>query len=142
FSAQMFSLRREQGRFAELGPAMVQVPEAASRPVYACARALVHAELGARDLAREELERLAAHDFDDLRRDTEWLLSVVYLADVCAFLGDAARAARLYALLRPLAGRAFVLGNAFGCMGAIDRNLGQLAAVMGRWDDGVRHFEA
>jgi hypothetical protein len=34
------------------------------------------------------------------------------------------------------------MGNGSGCTGAIDRNLGELATVMARWDDAVGHFEA
>jgi tetratricopeptide (TPR) repeat protein len=62
------------------------------------------------------------------------------LAEVCAALGDAARAAELYALLLPYAGRIVVVNRGDACQGAVSRYLGLLAATMGRGAEADRHF--
>jgi DNA-binding NarL/FixJ family response regulator len=66
---------------------------------------------------------------------------ITYLAEVCAFLQDAPRAATLYRLLRPYAGRNVIVGGAVACYGAASRYLGMLAATMRRWDDAEQHFQ-
>src|SRR5262249_52427780 len=81
------------------------------------------------------------YDFTDLPRDALWMASMTYLADVCTFLGDTARAAILYQLLLPYAARTVVIGNAVACYGAMSRYLGALATTMGNWDAAARHFE-
>ena len=111
FGMQMFTLRREQGRLHELAPVVrhfVQQHGAAStwRP----GLALIYSELGREREARAAFEQLAAHDFADLPQDSLWLTCVAYLAEVCAFLGDARRAATLYRLLLPYNGYTVVVG--------------------------------
>ena len=66
---------------------------------------------------------------------------LAYLADVCTFLGDRARAATLYQLLQPYAGHTVVIGHAAACYGAMSRYLGALATTLERWDEAARHFE-
>jgi DNA-binding CsgD family transcriptional regulator len=138
----MYTLRREQGRLNEVEPALrhfmrQQGPAAAWRP----GLALLYSELERREEARAEFEHLARHDFADLPRDSLWMACMAYLTDVCAFLGDAARAATLYQLLLPYAGRTVVIGNATACYGAVSRYLGMLAATMERWEEAAQHFE-
>ena len=64
------------------------------------------------------------------------------LADTCAFLGDARRAAELRDLLLPYAGRNVVIVEGWACFGSADRPLGVLASTIGLWDDAEAHFEA
>jgi tetratricopeptide (TPR) repeat protein len=142
FGLQMFTLRREQGRLKEVEPAVrffvTQNPAAATwRP----GLALIYSELGRTDEARTEFENLARNDFADLPRDSMWMGCMTYLTDVCTFLGDKERAAILYEILLPFAGRNVVVGAAVVCHGALSRYLGALAATMERWDEAARHFE-
>jgi hypothetical protein len=93
----MFALRREQGRLKEIEPVVRQFVEqnsaaAAWRP----GLAVICSELGLRADARAEFESLAQHDFAELPRDALWMGTMTYLADVCTFLGDRARAGTLY----------------------------------------------
>jgi tetratricopeptide (TPR) repeat protein len=137
----MFTLRREQGRLRELEAAVrffvqQQTAAAAWRP----ALALIYSELGRTPDARAEFENLAQHDFADLPRDSLWMGTMTYLADVCTFLGDRARADTLYRILFPFAGRNVVIGLAV-CYGALSRYLGALATTLERWDEAARHFE-
>jgi predicted ATPase/class 3 adenylate cyclase/DNA-binding CsgD family transcriptional regulator len=142
FGLLMYTLRREQGRLHEVEPALrhfmrQQGAAAAWRP----GLALLYSELGRRREAQAEFEHLARHDFADLPRDSLWMACMTYLTDVCAFLGDTARAATLYQLLLPYAGRTVVIGNATACYGAVSRYLGLLAATMERWEEAAQHFE-
>ncbi len=139
---QVFTLRREQGRLKELGPVLTHFMRTASATsVWGPGLAVLYVELDQLDKARAEFERLAARDFDDLPRDGRWATCLAYLAEVCAALNDAGRAAMLYRLLLPYADRALVLGGGFVCSGSSGRHLGMLAAAMSDWSAAERHFE-
>jgi DNA-binding CsgD family transcriptional regulator len=143
YGLQMFSVRREQGRLAELAPVVAyfvqHTPAAATwRP----GLALVYAELGRADAARAEFEAVAANGFEPVPRDARWVTCMAYLAEVCAFLGDAERAAVLYPELAPFEGRNLLSPPSVACFGAASRHLGLLAATMKRWPDAERHFDA
>jgi tetratricopeptide (TPR) repeat protein len=64
-----------------------------------------------------------------------------YMVDICSFLGDRARAEKLYEILLPFAALNVIVSNAAACYGALSRYLGALAATLERWDDAARHFE-
>jgi len=142
FGVQMFTLRREQGRLREVEPLLrhfVRTPEGAHawRP----GLALIYAELGRTEEAAAEFEQLARLQFADIPRDANWLVCLSYLADVGAFLGDAARARTLYELLLPFKEINVLIAMGSASYGSASRYLGALATVMARWDDAERHFE-
>jgi len=142
FGMQMFTLRREQGRLRELEPALgTFVSEHAAASTWRPGLALLYAELGHEQDARTEFENLTSHDFAGIARDALWTTCMTYLAEVCAALGDASRAATLYQLLLPYAERNIVSGGGVICCGSASRYLGLLAATMSRWDDAERHFD-
>ncbi len=139
---QIFTLRRDQGRLAALQPVVSAfLRQRAAVSVWRPGLALLHLELGHRDKARAEFETLAAGDLTSIPRDGRWLYCMVYLSEVCAGLGDAGRAAALYQLLLPYAGRNIVLGAGIACGGSADRYLGLLCAAMARWPEAQAHFE-
>lgn len=143
YGVQMFTLRRDQGRLAELGAAVKHIAEdAAGAPLWRPGLALVYAELGHREEARREFERVAAGGFDALPRDGVRTASLAYLAQVCATLGDTERARALYALLLPSAGCNLLAGTTTACVGAADMLLGMLAATQQHWDVAEAHFRA
>ena len=137
---QLFALRREQGRLAEQEPAArLAGARYPGSPVPQTFLALVCVAIGQLDDARTAFDAVAAADFEDLRR--EHRLGVLpYLSEVCAALGDAPRAALLYALLLPLAERVmpYSVSVAFG-VGA--HWLALLADTMGRADAARAHAE-
>jgi DNA-binding CsgD family transcriptional regulator len=142
FGVQMFTLSREQGRLQEVAPivkSFVQrYPEASTwRP----GLAVIYSELALEQEAHAEFEQLAANDFADIPRDARWVMCMAYLAEVCAFLGDARRAATLYRFLTPHDGYNLLVGPTAACFGVAVRYLGLLAATMRRWDEAQRHFE-
>ena len=143
FGLQMFTIRREQGRLREVEPAVrffVQQNPAAL--TWQPGLAVVYSELGLEQEAREMFERLAANDFAAIPRDAMWMTSMTYLAEVCAFLGDARRAAMLYQRLLPYAEHNVIVGLAIACTGAAARHLGMLATTMSRWAEAEQHFQA
>jgi DNA-binding SARP family transcriptional activator/tetratricopeptide (TPR) repeat protein len=139
YAQSIFNIRREQGRLAEVEPAVRRFVELYPRLVaWRAALALLLVELGREDEARAEFEALA--DLDDLPRDANWLIGVTLLAEVCGALGDSVRAEPLYALLEPYAGRNVVVGRAATSNGSASRLLGILAAAMGSWELAEGHF--
>ena len=136
FGLQMFTLRREQGRLKEVEPAIrVFVQQHSAAAAWRPGLAVIYSELGRTADARAEFENLAQHDFADLPRDALWMGCMTYLADVCTFLEDKVRAATLYKILLPFAGRNVVIGNGESCCGALSRYLGALATP---WRGGKR----
>ncbi len=142
YAIQVLAIRRDQGRMAELEQATRRmVAENPRRPAWRAALANLLCEEGRLDEAREEFERLAAHDFEDVPKDLDWMISMTLLSDVCADLGDADRAALLYDKLEPYAGVNVVIGLAAVCLGSAASFLGKLAATMGREEQAAAHFE-
>ncbi len=141
FGLHMLALRREQGRLQEIeGQLKSFVERYPAVPGWRCALAYVYSELGRESEARAELERLAVNDFADVPRDIVWLPAMAVVSESCAFLRDADRAATLYSLLLPYAGRTVTAGSLL-CIGSASRHLGLLAATMSRWEEAERHFE-
>ena len=142
YGLQMFTVRREQGRLAELAPVVAHFVRHNAASTWRPGLALVYSELGLAAEARAELEAIAAEGFESVPQDGRWVTSMAYLAEVCAFLGDAERAATLYRLLLPFEGRNFMAPPNVACFGAASRYLGILSATMKRWPEAERHFEA
>lgn len=142
FGVQMFVLRGEQGRLLELEDGVKTfVDRYPTTPGWRAGLAYVYSELGRTIEARREFEHLAAKGLQAMPHDPDWLITVVLLAQVSAFLGDTERASELYDLLLPYSGRNVVLADMAASLGSASRSLGTLAATMGRWNDATRHFE-
>jgi tetratricopeptide (TPR) repeat protein len=142
YGMQMFTIRREQGRLAEIAPLlkrfMEENPEnAAWRP----GLMLVASDLGFAQQARKTFDSLAAGDFT-VPVDTTRTITLSYLAEVCCGLGDRNNAERLYELLLPYRDLAVVVGQSTVCCGAAARYLGMLAATMRDWSAAEAHFES
>src|SRR4051794_8805483 len=133
YGIQMFGIRREQGRLAELAPAVRSLAASDRAAAWRPGLAALMAELGMVQEARAELDRIRADGLDTLR-PALWLASLTYLADVCAAVADAEMAALVYAELLPHSGSSAMIGHAVACYGAADRYLGKLAVVVGDRD--------
>ncbi len=141
YGIQMFGIRREQGRLAELAPAVRALAVSDSSAAWRPGLAALMAELGMIREARAELDRIRAEGLDTLR-PALWLASLTYLADVCSTVGDAGMAKLVYAELLPHSGSSVMIGHAVACYGAADRYLGMLAATFGDRERAGAHFEA
>ena len=77
----------------------------------------------------------------DIVQDGDWMIAMILLSDVCARLGDSARAGLLYKRMLPYARTNVVIGLAAVCLGSAATSLGMLAATAGRRREAVEHFE-
>jgi DNA-binding SARP family transcriptional activator len=139
---KLWMLRRHQARLPEVKDAIegcvVEFPERG--PICRSILAHLNAELGDLEEARRLFDALAADNFANVPMTSDRLVNLGLLADVAAMLNDARHAERLYELLFPAAAcNAVDLPEIF--TGAVARNLGVLAAMMGRWAEAERHFE-
>jgi DNA-binding SARP family transcriptional activator len=108
-------------------------------PAYRGSYAWALAGLGKTQQARSELDAAMAfpHAFD-----ANWLSLQAECAEAAVLLDDPTHAPVLYERLAPYAGRPATAGRAAWSSGAIDRQLGGLAALLGHKSDAVRHLEA
>ena len=140
-AGELHPVRFEQGRFAEVEPVLRQLIE--RQPMirtHRYALAWVLSELGREDDARRELDALAANGaLANLRSERWWNLSVIYLADLCANLGDTARAAEVYEVLLNVEDTIVSRLTAV-CYGSTSYYLGRVANAMGKSDEAERHF--
>ncbi|HSR94300.1 MAG TPA: AAA family ATPase [Solirubrobacterales bacterium] len=141
YGIQMFGIRREQGRLAELAPAVRILAGGVEREgPWRPGLVAVLAELGMEAEARRELSKLASEGIEGFQASL-WLATLAYLSDACAALGDEEMAAILYPKLEPLTGTNVMIGHLVACYGSADRYLGMLAATLGEPERAEDHFE-
>jgi DNA-binding SARP family transcriptional activator/tetratricopeptide (TPR) repeat protein len=107
-------------------------------PAYRGSYAWALAGLGKTQRARSELDAAMAfpHAFD-----ANWLSLQAECAEAAVLLDDPTHAPVLYERLAPYAGRPATAGRAAWSSGAVDRQLGGLAALLGHQTDAVRHLK-
>ncbi|MDW5596422.1 AAA family ATPase [Conexibacter stalactiti] len=141
YGIQMFSIRREQGRLAELAPAVrILAGQSEREGLWRPGLVAVLAALGMEREARRELARIAGDGIGHFRASL-WTATLAYLADAASMLGDERTAALVYPELEPLAGANVMIGHLVSCYGAADRYLGMLAATLGEHERAADHFE-
>lgn len=138
---QMFTIRREQGRLAEVAPLVKRfVRENPDNAVWRPGLMLIASDLGFEAQARRSFDMMAETDFA-LPLDSKRAVTLAYLAEVCVKLGDSRRAEEIRELLLPHRDLAIVVPIHAICCGAAARYLGMLSATMGDWPSAERHFE-
>jgi tetratricopeptide (TPR) repeat protein len=141
-SLQLYVLRREQGRLDEIADLVRRaVASNPTYPIWRCVQTNMLSELGASDEAESELRALAATRFDGLPFDEEWIVSLCFLAEASASLGDAESAAILSGLLMPYADRVATSYPEIS-LGPVSRFLGVLESATGRLNVAVEHYRA
>ena len=141
YGVQMFSIRREQGRLAEVAQVMKRfIDENPDQTTWLPGFALIATELGFEEPARRRLRELAETGFE-MPRDAKRSTSLSYVAEAAARLGDAEAAARLYELMSVYQHMTITAGIVTVCYGAASRYLGMLAATLGEFDKAEAHFE-
>jgi DNA-binding CsgD family transcriptional regulator/tetratricopeptide (TPR) repeat protein len=141
---QIFAIRREQGRLAEVADELRAIArQFPSQEPWQCLMPLLDCELDNAAEARSALERIFAEMFQGLRSlDTTSMTAALLFAQVCAHLGDRTRADALYDLLLPYSGNTPPTHPPFCvCTGPVSRYLGLLAATLGRWAEAATHFD-
>jgi class 3 adenylate cyclase/tetratricopeptide (TPR) repeat protein/ABC-type transport system involved in cytochrome c biogenesis ATPase subunit len=141
YGMQMFTIRREQGRLAEIAPVIRHlVQESSASAAWRPGFALIACDLGFKDAAAKVFLELAAGGFSfpqDAMRST----TLAYLAEICFALQDRPRAETLYGLLEPYSHMTITTGVATVCYGSAGRYLGQLASVLDAWSEAEQHYE-
>jgi DNA-binding CsgD family transcriptional regulator/tetratricopeptide (TPR) repeat protein len=141
YGVQMFGIRREQGRLAELGPAVrVLAGGRGHAGPWRPGLAALLADLGMESEARRELRQVESEGIEGYRASL-WLATLTYLTDASSTLDDEAIAALVYPELEPFAGTNVMIGHLVACYGSADRYLGMLAATLGERDRAEEHFE-
>lgn len=141
YGIQMFGVRREQGRLAELAPVIrILAADHRDHGPWRPGLAAMLAELGMEQQVRRELDSVRNEGLAPLR-ESLWLASLTYLTDAATAVGHTEVAALVYPALAPLAGTNIMIGHGVACYGAADRYLGMLAATLGDTDTAARHFE-
>ncbi len=142
YAIQVFLLRREQGRLDELlGPAREFAATLPAVPAWRAVFAWLLGELGQTEEALATFDLLAADGFRQLPRDGNWIAALCVLTELCVHVGDAGRAESLYTLLLPFGDLNVTVALAIGCLGSAERYLGLLAAISGRPERAIAHFE-
>jgi tetratricopeptide (TPR) repeat protein len=138
---QLYLLRREQGRLAEIEEFVRRaVHEYPTYPIWRCVEAQMAACLGDAATARATLDELATDRFAGVPYDEQWLVDLGLLAETAIALGDTGNVSVLYELLLPYPDRIAVAYPEIST-GSVARDLGLLATALERWDDATAHFE-
>jgi eukaryotic-like serine/threonine-protein kinase len=138
---QMIQIRSMQDRADELLPAVRELAERfPGIPAWRVGKVTLAARAGDFELARRELDRFAADDFEVLPRDVNWFAGMSLMGEAIAMVGAREHAERVYEHLLPYEGLVIVVARAAAVNGPVDRVLGLLAQTMGRLDDAERHL--
>ena len=142
YGVQMFTIRREQGRLAEVAPLLKRfVDNNPGETVWRPGLTVMASDLGYFDMAKHNFDAIADADFR-LPMDAKRSATLSYLAEACVALGDMRRAETLYELLFPYRKVNITIGIGTICCGAAARFLGMLATLMEDWEVAEEHFEA
>jgi tetratricopeptide (TPR) repeat protein len=138
FAGVMLVLRSFQGRTDEVAQPWRDLIAGHPDKAAASSVAWIEAQLGNREEARRLFDSIAPEHYAAGTWNIR-LVTHVFLAETCAFVGDAQRAQELYAWLCTYDGQ-WTLWAEGVSLGPIAFQLGLLARTMGRLDDAVRHF--
>ncbi len=141
YGIQMFTIRREQGRLAEVAPVVKRFVDGnPDGKAWLPGFALIAADLGFEGPARRRLRDLAETGFE-MPFDAKRSASLSYVAEAAAMLGECDAAADLYELMSVYQHMTITAGVVAVCYGAASRYLGMLAATLGEFDRAEAHFE-
>nr|WP_246257641.1 AAA family ATPase [Pararobbsia alpina] len=141
YGMQMFTIRREQGRLAEVAPLLKRfVDEHPEDATWRPGLMLIASDLGFEAQARNNLDRLAESD-SSIPVDSKRLVTLTYLAEVAARLRETKHAELIYSLLLPYRDQVVTVPAVTLCCGSVARYLGMLAGAIGDWSAAEEHFE-
>jgi DNA-binding SARP family transcriptional activator/tetratricopeptide (TPR) repeat protein len=140
--AQLFHLRREQGRLNELESVSRQaiVTQAHVGTTWRIALATILVEDGRTDEARPMLDELVADDLAQLRIDLLRPIELRELAEQAAALDAIDAAAALDRHLDAIVGDVLLLGTGHLCAGPTAFARGLVARTLGRTDEAIEHL--
>ncbi len=138
FGAQMIMVNLWRGTLSALVPLIEQaVADNPGLPVFVAALALAHAEADRTDETRRLLEGFAAMNFE-LPLDTTWLTGMIAYGDAAIECRDPRFAGPVFEQLAPFADQ--WLYTDVATSGPISRSLGDLCAILGRYEEAEGYF--
>ncbi len=141
YGIQMFTIRREQNRLAEVAGLFKRfVDEAPEGAAWEPGFALLASDLGYEAPARRILSRFAGRSFA-LPFDAMRSATLSYFAEVAIRLKDRAAAGQIYQLLLHYQHMTITVGMSVVCYGAAGRFLGRLADLLDDQQTAATHFE-
>ncbi|MGF6789683.1 AAA family ATPase [Paraburkholderia sp. 35.1] len=141
YGMQMFTIRREQGRLAEVAPVFQRfVNDHPTDTVWRPGLMLIWSDLGFDVQARDGLDQMELTE-SAIPVDSKRLITLTYLAEVAVRLQEQKQAARIYELLEPFKDQVVTVPAFTLCCGSTARYLGMLASVLGDWTAAHNYFE-
>jgi tetratricopeptide (TPR) repeat protein len=104
-------------------------------------QAVLASEIDQRDEARRLLAQARTRGFDTIPKNEAWTVTLNLFSMAAAQLDDKSSAGDLLELLEPTKDLMGCVGFAIASWGAQARTIGQLAMVLGRFDQAVKMFE-
>jgi len=135
-------LRRwEENRLEEILPALnLLISDNPTIIAWRCVLAFCLSELAHRE-AREVFESLVDFGFVNIPQNETWSIAMSMLSIASDNAGDSERANDLYELLLPGKMHFIIVGYGVMSFGSRARELGNLASLMGRFEEAEEHFE-
>ncbi len=131
YAVQLYAIRREQGRLNEMESIFRRfVQHHDAIPAWRCGYAIILIETGRIDNARIVFNTLKASDFEDIPKDSNWLLAMAILAELCSLFGEKYSAKIIYEKALPYEDNIIVFGNTALCYGSMALYLGLLASTL------------
>jgi tetratricopeptide (TPR) repeat protein len=84
---------------------------------------------------------MAKHELKDIPQNETWAIAIFMLCNACLNLRDAESASQLYDLYLPGEMHFTIVGYGVMYWGSRARELGNLASLMGRFDEAEEHLE-
>jgi class 3 adenylate cyclase/tetratricopeptide (TPR) repeat protein len=139
YAAQLFEVRRAQGRLGEIIDVLGRmVLENSDIAAFRAGMAAALCDLDRLDEVRQLLEDDFADGFARYPFDISWSSSMLYLSEACNQLGAREPASALAELIEPW--RHQVAYTSITCGGSLARGLGLAHVTCGRHDEAVRAF--
>jgi len=141
-AVQLGHIRRHYGRGDEIIDRLRAVVEAAPHiPAWSAAFAYSCCETDRVAEARAVFAAMRERGLE-LSVTVEWVASMYFLGEVCAYLQDAEAAAVLYPQLLPVADQVGTVVILVQCYASLHFPAALLASCLRRWEEAERHFEA
>jgi tetratricopeptide (TPR) repeat protein len=141
FGAHLFLRLWEEDRLAEISTLVEDfIAKHPLIPAWKCAALFVHSELHNPEAVRlfDEFSELGFHN---LPLNETWAITIQMLSNACVNIGSDSCADQLYDLSLPGKMHHTIVGYGVMSWGSRARELGNLASIMGRFEDAEEHFE-
>ena len=133
YGAQLTGIRWQQGRLAEILPAMIDVATTFQLPVFTASVALAYSDLDRPRGAEALLDRAARRGFSSMQRDASWLTALDFYSEIAVRMNARSIAGELFELLRPYSDH--YDANIVASSGPVAHFTGGLATVLERYEE-------